>query len=70
MEIELRLGVTYSEKKVKINLEDYGMNELVWDEMSNHAKDEWLLENVVDEFDSPAWAIDSFKDTDNKIKEL
>lgn len=62
MNIELKLGVTSSETTQEINLSEYGMTKDQWLEMDEREQENWLYDNVINEFDPPAWALESIEE--------
>ena len=62
MKVELKLGVTYSENNIVVDFEDYEMDKSTWEGMSKEDQEDWLYENVIDQFDQPSWAIDSIEE--------
>ena len=53
--IDLNLGISL--KLTNIDLEDYGMTQFDWDSMESDEREEWLYENVIDNYDTPSWVI-------------
>ena len=60
MEINLKLEISYTDKEKTINLSDYGMTKEEWQSMTKEDQEDWLYENVIDQFDSPAWVIEKY----------
>jgi len=62
MKVELKLGVTRSETTKKVDLSEYGMTKKEWLKMDESEKQDWLYENIIYQFDSPAWALESIQE--------
>lgn len=58
--IDLKLGISYDTlTQTNVDLSNYGMTKEVWSQMSSEEQDEWLYENVIDNYDLPSWVIES-----------